>query len=97
MQEAWSHLLLTPVWFRQGEEVHWLVKNFSPRQGHLKQRLVWLDKMEENEFKNKLEFRVGFLRMSSFLSQGLGLSEKLNLHRNLLVRSVAMLASTWFF
>ena len=44
-----------------GGEVHWSVKNFNPRQGYLRQRLVWRTRWKNKKNKKtlKLEFSGG--------------------------------------
>ena len=52
--------IITPLWVQHftagfnldyGEEVHWLVKNFSQRRGYLRQRLVWRARRRNRKLK----------------------------------------------
>ena len=63
-----------------GEEVHWSVRNFSPRQGYLS----WYGGQGGKTIKSIPQ--VGVLRRPSFLSEGLRLPKKLDLWRTLLAK-----------
>ena len=60
-----------------GGEVHRSVKNFSPKHGYLRQRMVCRRRWEDN----KLFSQVGVLWRSSLLSEALRLPKKLDLRR----------------
>ena len=69
-----------------GGEVHESVKNFSPRHGYLRQRMV----CQRRWHINKYFIQVGVLRRSNFLYEPLRMPKKLDLQRNPLQKSVAM-------
>jgi hypothetical protein len=74
------------------EEAHRSIKNFSPRQSYLRQRLVWWTRWTNNYW-----LELEFFGYHVFWSEGLRLPKKLDLQRAPLSKSVTILDAMSFF